>query len=193
MKQKRFGIDIDGTVTCPTSLVPFINQDFSLNITLNDIKKYDLSEALNIPADRFRDWFDEREPVIYENSPIATGAKEVLDSWRQQFELFFISARRNHLQYITEQWFHEHDLQYDHIELIGSHDKIKAAKKYQVDIFFEDKHDNAVSLHEELHIPVILFNTPYNQDPVPNGVIRVDNWRQAQQWVNSWCNHFLTL
>ncbi|WP_338750132.1 hypothetical protein [Bacillus sp. FJAT-52991] len=193
MKQKRFGIDIDGTVTCPTSLVPFINQDFSMNITLKDIKKYDLSEALNIPADRFRDWFDEREPIIYENSPIAPGAKEVLDSWKQQFELFFISARRNHLQHVTEKWFHEHDLQYDHIELIGSHDKIKAAKKYQVDIFFEDKHDNAVSIHEELHIPVMLFNTPYNQDPVPNGVIRVDNWAQAKQWVQNWCNYSVTL
>ncbi|WP_100402329.1 5' nucleotidase, NT5C type [Bacillus sp. FJAT-42315] len=192
MKQKRFGIDIDGTVTCPTSLVPFINQDFSMNITLNDIKKYDLSEALNIPADRFRHWFDEREPVIYESSPIAPGAKEVLDSWKQQFELFFISARRNHLQYITEKWFQEHNLQYDHIELTGSHDKIKAAKKYQVDIFFEDKHDNAVSIHEELNIPVMLFNTPYNQDPVPKGVIRVDNWAQAQQWVQNWYNHSLT-
>lgn len=38
MKEKRFGIDIDGTVTCPTSLIPFINKDFSLNITLDDIK-----------------------------------------------------------------------------------------------------------------------------------------------------------
>ncbi|KMY54770.1 nucleotidase [Bacillus sp. FJAT-27231] len=186
MKAKRFGIDIDGTVTCPTSLIPFINQDFSLNITLDDIKKYDLSEALDIPAERFSDWFNKREPAIYASSPLAEGAKEVLLKWKEQFQLFFISARRNHLMDITERWFDEQDILYDRIELIGSHDKIKAAKQYKVDIFLEDKHDNAVSIHEELRIPVLLFNTPYNQDPIPDGVIRVDNWTQAEQWVNRW-------
>lgn len=186
MKEKRFGIDIDGTVTCPTSLIPFINKDFSLNITLDDVKKYDLSEALGIPAERFSDWFNEREPLIYSASPLAEGAKDVLLKWKEQFQLFFISARRSHLMDITEQWFKKQDILYDHIELIGSHDKIKAAKQYEVDIFFEDKHDNAVSIHEELRIPVLLFNTPYNQDPIPEGVIRVNNWAQAEQWVNAW-------
>lgn len=186
MKEKRFGIDIDGTVTCPTSLIPFINKDFSLNITLNDIKKYDLSEALDIPAERFSDWFNKREPAIYSSSPLAQGAKEVLLEWKKHFQLFFISARRSHLLEITEKWFNEQDILYDKIELIGSHDKIKAAKQYNVDLFFEDKHDNAVSIHKELNIPVVLFNTPYNQDPVPSGVIRVDSWAQAEQWVAAW-------
>ena len=30
----RFGIDIDGTVTCPTSLLPHINKQFGCNLTL---------------------------------------------------------------------------------------------------------------------------------------------------------------
>jgi hypothetical protein len=55
-----------------------------------------------------------------------------------------------------------------------------------VEIFFEDKHDNAVMIHEECQIPVILFDTPYNQDPIPNGVIRVNNWREANKWVENW-------
>ncbi len=75
---------------------------------------------------------------------------------------------------------------YHHIELIGSHDKISTAKKHEVDIFFEDKHDNAVSIHEELDIPVLLFNTPYNQQPIPKGVIRVNNWFEADNWVENW-------
>ncbi|OMP67757.1 hypothetical protein BTO28_06895 [Domibacillus epiphyticus] len=187
MKEKRFGIDIDGTVTCPTSLVPFINDAFSLNITLEDIKKYDLSEALNIPPDKMRDWFDKTEPEIYASSPLAEGAGAVLSKWQHQFHLLFISARRQHLFDITETWFKDKSIHYDHIELIGSHNKLEAAKQYEVDIFFEDKHDNAVMLAEELCIPVILFNTPYNQDPIPKNVIRVNNWYEADSWVNQWC------
>ncbi|WP_307255951.1 hypothetical protein [Oikeobacillus pervagus] len=190
MKEKRFGIDIDGTVTCPSSLVPYINEDFSLNITLNDIRKYELTEALNIRPEQFAKWFDEKEPIIYANSPMAEGAKEVLMKWKEDVELYFISARRKHLFDITKQWFHEKEIDYDYIELVGSHHKIEVAQKYHVDLFFEDKHDNAVSLHEELNIPVILFNTPYNQDPVPKGVIRMNSWKEAQIWVDRWLKEY---
>ncbi len=100
--------------------------------------------------------------------------------------MYFISARGSHLQQVTEEWFLENALEFDHIELIGNHDKIEAAKKYEVDIFLEDKHDNAVMIHEACGIPVILFDTPYNQDPLPNGVIRVRNWKEANAWAEDW-------
>ncbi|MDM5229147.1 hypothetical protein QUF73_23855 [Cytobacillus sp. NJ13] len=184
--KKRFGIDIDGTVTCPEAMVPYLNEAFNLNITLNDIKQYDLTPLVTISEEQFAHWFYENEPIIYKESPIAKGAKEVLTNWKRKHELYFISARGSHLQQITEEWFLENTLEFDHIELIGSHDKIEAAKKYEVDIFFEDKHDNAVMIHEACGIPVILFDTPYNQEPLPNGVIRVRNWQEANAWVNDW-------
>jgi len=31
-----------------------------------------------------------------------------------------------------------------------------------------------------------LFNTPYNQDPIPKGVVRVNNWYEANTWVKNW-------
>ena len=183
---KRFGIDIDGTVTCPTSLIPFINQGFGLNITLDDVKEYDLTKAVNVPEKEFAQWFVENEPVIYEKSPLAAGADIVLNQWKQHYELFFISARGPHFMENTKRWFLEKGLTYNHIELIGSHDKVATAKKFQVDLFLEDKHDNAVMIHEECNIPVLLFNTPYNQDPIPKGVIRVNNWNEANDWVKNW-------
>jgi uncharacterized HAD superfamily protein len=184
--KKRFGIDIDGTVTCPTSLLPYLNSAFKLNLTLDDITQYDLTPFVNVPPDELEKWFIQTEPEIYANSPLANGAKEILSKWEKRHELFFISARRTHLLNLTKEWFIKNGLKFDHIELIGSHDKITAAKKYKVDIFFEDKHDNAVQIHEECKIPVILFNTPYNQDPVPDGVIRVNHWNEAYHWVEKW-------
>lgn len=184
--KKRFGIDIDGTVTCPTALVPYINKAFGMNITLEDIKQYDLTSVVNVSEKEFSHWFMENEAVIYEESPLAAGADQILNIWKKQHELYFISARPTHLLENTKSWFNSKGLFYNHIELIGSHDKVAAAKKYNVDLFFEDKHDNAVTIHEECEIPVILFNTPYNQDPIPKGVIRVDNWKQAYNWVEKW-------
>lgn len=184
--KRRFGIDIDGTVTCPTTFVPYLNDAFGLNITLNDIKQYDFMPLVTVSEKEFYDWFKNMEPVIYSRSPLAAGAKEILKRWEKEHELYFISARDSHLLDITKEWFTNQELMYNDIHLIGSHDKIEAARKYDVDIFLEDKHDNAVNLHEELNIPVLLFNTPYNQDPIPDGVIRVNDWKEAHTWVQNW-------
>lgn len=184
--KKRFGIDIDGTVTCPKALIPHINAGFNLNITLDDLTEYEITECLNIPKEDFYKWFIQTEPKIYAESPLADGAKLVLSKWLHQHELYFISARSNTLFDVTKTWFHQHEINYDHIELIGSHDKVSTAKKHRVDLFFEDKHDNAVAISEELNIPVILFDTPYNRKPSPENVIRVQHWNEAENWVANW-------
>ncbi|WP_066064187.1 5' nucleotidase, NT5C type [Neobacillus soli] len=184
--RKRFGIDIDGTVTCPKSIIPFINKAFNMNIRYEDVNQYELTPFVNVSEEVFANWFFENEPIIYEGSAPAKGVVNILNKWKNKHELFFISARGNHLLDVTEKWFAANGITFHHIELIGSHDKVETVKKYGVEIFFEDKHDNAVNIHEECQIPVILFDTPYNQEPIPNGVIRVNNWREANSWVEKW-------
>ena len=163
----RFGIDIDGTVTCPATLIPHINKQYNTSITLNDVVEYDFLSAFRSPVDRneFNAWFKENEPTMYKVSELAAHAKSVLQSWESKFELYYISARGENVYDITYDWFNEHHIPFDRIELIGSH-------------------DNAVMIAEQLKIPVILFDTPYNRMPVPQNVIRVENWLQANEWIN---------
>jgi uncharacterized protein len=182
----RFGIDIDGTVTSPAALIPFLNKAFQLNLTLADIKQYELTPLVNISEEEFSNWFHENEPEMYEESPLAEGVKEVLIQWALKYELYFISARGKHLFDTTKQWFTKNEIPFNHIELIGTHHKIEAVQKYQVDIFLEDKHDNAVMIAEQCNIPVLLFDTPYNQDPIPPQVVRVKDWKEASAWVEDW-------
>ncbi|MDQ0231624.1 hypothetical protein [Metabacillus malikii] len=182
----RLGIDIDGTVTDPKTFVPYLKNSFNPSLTYDDMKEYDLTKVLNISEEEFWVWMDNFEPIIYEQAPLATFAREVLTEWEKQHQLYFISARRQHLADITHNWFENNGIFYHHLELIGHHNKLEAIKKNKISIFFEDKHDNACMICEEHKIPVILFNTPYNQEVVPNGVIRVDDWLEAKQWVNQW-------
>ncbi|ATP41145.1 hypothetical protein CSE16_14390 [Solibacillus sp. R5-41] len=182
----RFGIDIDGTVTCPATLLPHINKQYNINMTLADVTEYDFLSGFPYPVNRdeFQAWFKENEPFMYEVSELAENARQILQQWQPKYELYYISARGTNVLEITQNWFHAFDVPYDHIELIGKHDKIAMAKKYQVEAFFEDKHDNAVEIAEQLNIPVILFNTPYNQQTVPTNVIRVNNWLEANNWIS---------
>ena len=181
----RFGIDIDGTVTCPATLIPHINKQYNINMTLQDVTEYDFLSGFPYPVDRaqFQAWFQENEPRLYEVSELAADAHRILSAWQKQYELYYISARGENVFDITKKWFENYKVPYDHIECIGSHNKIEVAKKHRVEAFFEDKHDNAVEIAEELKIPVILFDTPYNQLSVPNNVIRVYNWTEANEWI----------
>jgi len=187
--KRKFGIDIDGTVTCPATIVPYLNEAFHLNLTFDDFKEYDWLQVIDVSENEFNDWYLRNEANIYMESPLASGAKEVLLEWGRDHDLVFISARGEELLQITKDWFIRHGLPYHHIELIGTHQKVEAAKKYAVEIFLEDKYDNAIDIYNHCHIPVILFNTPYNQGPLPNKIKRVFSWKEAKIWVDKWISH----
>ncbi|MFC4738130.1 hypothetical protein ACFO4L_16285 [Bacillus daqingensis] len=184
MAHYRFGIDIDGTVTHPGTFLPHLNKHFNKNLTLDDLTEYDLTGVLGVTEAEFWKWMQKHESTLYRQSVLADQALETLNNWNRQVELFYISARPDYLYHVTEEWFERLNVPYDHIELLGQHDKIEAVREHQVDTFFEDKHDNAVNIAEEFGIPVILMDTPYNQKAIPDNVHRAKDWTHARSIVN---------
>ncbi|KHF41851.1 nucleotidase [Halalkalibacter okhensis] len=186
MTKKRMGLDIDGTVTDPNTFIPYLNKHFKKSLTLDDLTEYDLTSVLNITEEQFWKWMGEHEGLIYKEAELAAHAELTLHEWTKHHDLIYITARRSHLAEITQNWFMTKAVPYDHIELVGKHDKLDAVREHQLDIFFEDKHDNAVAIAEEFNIPVILMDTPYNRLPSPNNVIRANDWVEAKRWVDNW-------
>ncbi|WP_078552812.1 5' nucleotidase, NT5C type [Bacillus alkalicellulosilyticus] len=186
MSKIKIGFDIDGTVTDPGTFIPYLNQHFKKNITLDQITSYDLTGLLGITSEEFFQWMKEHEGSIYEQATIASYFQEAIKAWKEKHEFIYISARGQHLYDLTLEWFSRNNIPYHHLELIGSHNKIAAITTHQLDIFFEDKHDNACEIAEACSIPVILMDTPYNRLPVPDNVYRMENWQEALFWVNNW-------
>lgn len=182
-KKYSFGIDIDGTVTTPEFLLPYINNAFNTNLVLDDIKTYDLTQAFTVEKEDFFKWYKKEELNLYRNPPVQLYAQRILSNWFPNVALNYITAREENSREVTQNWFKTNQLPYDVIDIVGGTDKAIAARKYEVQLFMEDKHDNAIHLHEELDVPVLLFDAPYNRQPIPDGVIRVTNWLQAEQWV----------
>jgi uncharacterized HAD superfamily protein len=67
--------------------------------------------------------------------------------------------------------------------MTGSHDKVGVVKQLDLDLFMEDRYENAISIHEQTSIPVLLFDAPYNRKPLPTGVKRISSWNEAQHMV----------
>ncbi|MDF4196976.1 hypothetical protein [Bacillus subtilis] len=187
----RLGIDIDGTITAQDTFVPYLNRSFNLSISLNDMTDYDLTKLLNITQEEFWDWMNQNEVIIYKEALLAQHAKQSLDLLKEEHKLIYITARRTHLTDITYEWFERQNIHYDHIELVGGHHKVEAVKNHNIDLFFEDHHGNAMMIAKEAGIPVILFNSPYNQLPIDSNIIRVNNWLEAVQWMNNNKHHLI--
>ncbi|OOV78534.1 5' nucleotidase, NT5C type [Mammaliicoccus fleurettii] len=185
MNQKpRLGIDIDGTVTCPKTFVPYLQRDFNEQLKYEDITEYNLANVLNCEEEEMLNWFKNNESYIYQNSPVAEGAKDILSQLQYQYELYYISARHNYLEDITKEWFNLHNIPFDQITLTGSHNKLEITKNQNIDVFFEDKLDNAEDINHQLNIPVFLFDTPYNQKELQSGIYRINSWHEVSPLLN---------
>lgn len=182
----RFGVDIDGTVTSPSSFLPAINKQFGLQLTLQDITDYNLGRFVDVPEDEFWGWFVANEVGLYKEAVAADGAFKSLHTWSKQNEIFFISARNERFLDVSEDWLQGNGFVYNGIRLVGRTSKVDTVLEQKIDIFFEDKYETALEVHEKCGIPVILFDTPYNQGFTPKGVIRVKSWQEAESWVDGY-------
>lgn len=184
-KTKRFGIDIDGTVTDPGTFLPYLNHHFNRNLTLQDISEYELANVLGIKKEEFDNWMKTNESIIYKEAILAPFVKDTLAAWEKLFDLYYISARPKMYDDITHHWFKTNEIPFEQIHLIGSHDKLSIIKQLELHAFFEDKYDNACNIAKECNIPVILISTPYNQGSTPSNVYRVNTWLEAQKQIMS--------
>ncbi|KQL45486.1 nucleotidase [Brevibacillus choshinensis] len=177
------GIDIDGTVTSPSSIVPLMNESFGKDLRYEDCYEYNLANVYKITDEEFDKWLDLHGERLYDEAPVHGNADHILRTWHPQFKLVYISAREARHRDVTINWFSRYNIPFHNIDLVGSHDKLSAAKKWGVDLFLEDRLENALQLSEALQIPVFLFDTPYNQSELPPLVHRVTSWDEVQEKV----------
>ncbi|ELK40489.1 hypothetical protein ABE205_06000 [Brevibacillus agri] len=177
------GIDIDGTVTSPSSIVPLMNESFGRDLRYEDCYEYNLANVYQITDAEFEEWLDQNGERLYDEAPVHGIADQVLRKWYPAHKLIYISAREARHHDVTLNWFARYQIPYHEVDLIGSHDKLAAAQRWGVDLFLEDRLENALQLSEALQIPVFLFDTPYNQARLPELVHRVTSWEEVDRKV----------
>jgi len=181
----RIGIDIDGTVTDPGSIVPLMNESFGKNLRYEQCTDYNLATVYDISEIEFLAWLNQHGERLYDTSPVHGTADQVLRRWHREHQLIYISAREARYLDVTVSWFQRFQIPFHEIACIGSHDKVAAAQKWQIDLFLEDRLENALQLSEALKIPVFMFDTPYNQGTLPPLVHRVHSWDEVSDKLAS--------
>jgi len=182
MKNLNICIDIDGTITDPYYWLSYANSYFNSNISEDQVISYDISKVLNIEQNDYIEFYEKFKFEIHTTQKLRNDVKEILDELHRFNNLYYVTARDKSLELLTFLYLLNHEIPFDEIFLLGTHNKVPKAKDLNCDIFIEDSYDNAIELSNSGFM-VILIDTNYNRLPLNNNIIRAHNWLEVSQII----------
>ena len=182
MKNLNICIDIDGTITDPYYWLSYANSYFNSNISEDQVISYDISKVLNIEQNDYIEFYEKFKFEIHTTQKLRNDVKEILDELHRFNNLYYVTARDKSLELLTFLYLLNHEIPFDEIFILGTHNKVPKAKDLNCDIFIEDSYDNAIELSNS-GFTVILIDTNYNRLPLNNNIIRAHNWLEVSQII----------
>jgi len=170
-------IDIDGTVTEPYYWLERANRHFGMDMKPSDITCYEIHSVLGIPREDYVDFYNDVCFDIHYNAGIRDYAAVVIKDISSYCNIEYVSARHKKLDSLTHAWLFENEVHLGGVHLLGSHYKVEKARELDCDIFIEDRYENSLEL-SAAGFYVLLIDCEYNQGPLPEGVVRVYDWKQ---------------
>lgn len=182
MKHLNICIDIDGTITDPYYWLSYANRYFNSNISESQVTSYDIHKILNIKQSEYLEFYENFKVEIHTNQKLRSDVKDILVELHKFNYLYFVTAREKSLELVTFLYLLNHEIPFDEVFILGTHNKVPKAKDLNCDIFIEDSYDNAIELSNS-GFKVILLDTNYNRLPLNHNIIRVHNWMEISQII----------
>ncbi len=188
------GIDIDNTITQTTEAIMhyarLFGQQKGLN-TVPDLRYYYLEDALGWNQAATDEFFRDYLGHIYRDMRPKDKAAEVIRELKQEHEIILITSRNRQypqVEEVTTDWLAQNGVEYDRLILNATSNlqyfsKLAACRENRVELMIEDHHELVSELRA--HMPVIMFEYPYNRHLNFENVYRVQHWDHVQQWVRS--------
>ncbi len=85
-----------------------------------------------------------------------------------------------------KKWLKRNRFCYDRLLLVNekeaAREKLKCCRRFGIDVMIEDNPETALTLARN-GIWVLLFDAPYNRNASADRIIRVKNWREAEEYL----------
>lgn len=191
---RRIGFDLDDVlINFNDSLLSYDNARFGTNHERDHRKSLDVSglwlcdedEAMERVIDFYRS--EEHENIV----PIE-GSVEVIKKLKDNYKLFIVTARHDEIKNETLDLVEKHfPGMFDDVYFTNQYSRsgLKRSKgeicyEIGVKIFVDDSIHNAEDI-SSLGIPVLLFNTPWNQIEVREPIKRVHSWEEIENIIKA--------
>lgn len=192
-KTLRIGVDLDQVVTNAfENVVKRFNDRFGTRFTLDDIESYYFLEGVNIGNSEervvlLRRWYSD-EGVVFDDAVPIKDSQEIINRLvLENHDIHFISSREPHLRIRTIKWLRQFGFPASdsNVHLRERQDwdgvsfKVHRASQLGLHLFIDD--DSRVA--EQLEIPVILLDYPWNRRVTTTNVHRAASWAEIYQFI----------
>lgn len=188
MTKPIIAVDFDDVVAdFNRPFATFHNQHFNTAITYEDITQFNLCAVYQIDHDTFVERAMRFCHEHHDTIPVIGGTAETLRQLQDHFELHIVTSRSRSLKAITEQWLERHlpglfsDAHFVNQHSHQNEPKSIRCREIDAQLLIDDAwHHVADAAAADL--PAILFDRPWNQTPVPAGVVRTHDWEAVVKW-----------
>ncbi len=190
MKKKIIGVDFDDVLfNFNRSFVDFCNKKYGTKMTYEKITDYMMEKSWNEPIEvilkRIEEFFKsgEHDLVI----PLA-GSEDAIKSLSSKYDLVVITSRPDLIKESTNRWINKNfgdvfkGVHFSNQFMTGggvARKKSEICKEIGVNLFIEDAPVYSMNIAKN-GIPVILLNTPYNQNVSHELISRVNSWAEVE-------------
>jgi len=187
-KKKVLGVDFDDVlIRTGEAMAKFHNATYGTSYSRDDVTSYSLAEIWNCEPREAQKRIDEFITTEFHHSAEAVfGAYDALKHLSETYDIVIVTGRHEAMRGSTIDWLTKNFLGlFREIHFTGHYDadpskqRLKSAVMTEIgaDIFIDDALHFATDV-ASVGIPVLLFDTPWNQGPLPEGVRRVSSWEE---------------
>ncbi len=194
-KPKKIGFDLDDVLLNFSDVLrDHMNEKYKKNVQRDEINTFFIEEVFGISPIDARETIDN---FFFHDDHIralpVNGSQEVIERLSENNTLHIITAKPDTLEEITKEWLSRHfpdkfEAVYFANWFANNEKKRKKSEiclEQETDIFIDDSLDTAVDV-SSIGIPVLLFNTPWNQrENLPHNVTRVYSWVDIEREINN--------
>lgn len=192
---KKIGFDLDDVLlNFSDPFREFLNKKYSTNVKREDLKTFYIEKFFGLSDDVVK---NEVAAFLlhddHKNTLPIDGSMPVIQKLSQKYILEIITAKPDYLTDDTYEWLAKYfngmfSVVHFTNHFQDSHKKRKKSdvcKSEGVNIFIDDSLDNAIDV-SSVSIPVLLFDTPWNQsDVLPKLVKRVFSWEEIEKEIEN--------
>ena len=198
MLERRIYVDLDD-VLCETAqmAMEIARRLFARETLFEQIRSFDLGVSFDLSAGETRRLMDElNDPATLVALPARIEGIRCLHQWADMgCEFFVVTGRPPATRKATEQWLADNDIPCCEVLFVDKYGryssddlgsgpaavKLNELERFEFSLAIEDSAEMAHFLSEQLKIPVILLDRPWNSDHqfLPEMVHRCHTWEEA--------------
>lgn len=175
----KIGIDIDGVLTDISRFYLDYGAKYAFENNIDKIAEpngYEIEEILNLDKGAHIRFWKKNDEFYTKKIYTREFAAEIIDKLKAEGnEIHLITARNpkeEQSENWTTEWLKENNIYYDNLTFTDK--KVDYCKDNKIDLMIEDSVNNILTLSK--FIPVICFDTRYNQKCEGQNITRCYSW-----------------